>query len=301
MNIHTNVPIKNFKSLPREEPIPIDSSALKEFQKCPRAYFLRYVLCYVPKDEKVWFAWGKAIHKFYEVAENKLKETNGNVDLSGALAMQAGLQEWGDTKDCPPEVKKFAHMNKANLSRVLIAVFKEWKKEKESGHIKVTNSEMSFVVQTKDGIWISGKMDQSIAWTGRKMIRDFKTTTKKWQWYKRELWPADQFIRYIYAMRKLSGERISSITIDVIIYNNEGLKFESEQFNYTSEEIDRWESAQKHWDDSLRRCRENDEYPMVERSCNFCDYREVCTTRGEQSQLYLLKSKFTRHVWDNAK
>lgn len=300
MIIHENVPIKRFKGFTRNESVAIDSSALKEFQRCPRAYFFHYVLGYVPKEEKIWFAWGKAIHKFYEMAEINLAKTQ-NIDISGALALQKAVQEWGDTKDAPADNKKFAHMNKVNLSQVLTNAFKEWKKEKTAGIIKVIHTEMPFVVQLDNGIWISGRIDQVVSWSGREMIRDFKSTSKKWQWYKRSLFPADQFTRYVYAFRKLSGKPVVGVAVDVIICNSEGLKFEREQTNYTVEELTRWEEAQLHWDAALKRCRETDNYPMVESACNFCDYREVCTTRGEQSQVYVLKTKFIKQVWDNAK
>lgn len=300
MIIHTDIPIKHFKGLKREEPVPIDSSALKEFQKCPRAYFFRYVLCYVSKQDKIWFAWGRSIHKFYEVAEQMLKVHN-NMNIAASLAIQAALSEWGNTKDPSPDQKKFAHYNKENLGKVLTSLFKEWIKEKTAGIIKVIHSEMPFTLQLDNGIWISGRMDQIVNWSGRETVRDFKSTTKKWAWYKRELFPSDQFTRYVYAYRKLSGKPIVSVAADVIICNSEGLKLERDTFNYTNEELQRWEEAQIHWDESLKRCRETDNYPMVERSCNFCDYREVCTTRGESAQVYMLKSNFVREVWDNAK
>lgn len=299
MIVHENVPIKRFNGFKRVEPIAIDSSAMKEFQKCPRAYFFHYVLSYVPAEEKIWLTWGKAVHKFYESAEINLKKFN-NVDMASALAMQAAIQTWGKTKDAPAENKKFAFMNKVNLSNLLVNAAKEWKKEKESGVISVTQSEFPFNHQLSNGVWSSGKMDQLILQSGKRMVRDFKTTSKKWQWYKRELAPSDQFARYTKAAISLTGQSVLGVVADVIICNSEGLKFEREVITYTKEELNAWELAQKHWDDSLKRCRDNDEYPMVERSCNFCDYRDVCTTRSEASQVYMLKSKFKFKVWDNA-
>jgi RecB family exonuclease len=300
MLVHTDVPIKHFKGLKREEPVAIDSSAMKEFQKCPRAYFFRYILCFIPKDEKIWFAWGRSIHKFYEAAEVNLQKYN-NIDIAGALAIQSATNEWGDAKDPPPENKKFAHYNKQNLGKVLKILFNEWKKEKNGGIIQVVHSEMPFAVQLDNGVWSSGRIDQIIKWSGREMIRDFKTTTKKWAWYRRELFPSDQFTRYVYAYRKLSGKPIVSVAADVIICNSEGVKNERDNFNFTNEELSRWEESMLYWDNVIKQCRETDHYPMVERSCNFCDYRDVCTTRGESSQLYMLKTNFTRQVWDNAK
>lgn len=301
MITHENIPIKKFAGLKRYEPVAIDSSAMKEFQRCPRAYFFRTVLGFVAPDEKIYFAWGKAIHKFYEMAEIHLKQTN-NIQLSLALAIQNAVTEWGSTKDALPDSKKYKHMTKQNLSTVLLFIAEKWRIEKESGNLHVTQTEAPFVVQLSNGVWISGRIDQVINWSGRYWIRDFKSTTKKWSYYKYEIAPADQFARYTAAFRLLSGLPISGAVVDVICSSPETkTTLERETVTYTTAELDDWEKSQLHWDAALKKCREEDHYPMCERSCNRCDYREICTTRGESSQLYVLKSKFKLDVWDNAK
>lgn len=302
MLIHKDILVKKFKSFPRVEPIAIDSSALKQYQTCPRSYFFRYVLGYTSVVPAIYFTWGSAIHAFYEEAENTYEEFK-NVDLSIGLGIQKAMSVWGKTKDAPADDKKWSHMTKANLANVLRHVALEWKKEKESGILTVTHSEMPFTLQLENGVWISGKMDALVILGGRYWVRDFKTTAKNWVWYKKDISPSDQFARYTKAARMLTGQNVQGVIVDVIIKqaNEKPPQFERETVSYTREELEDWERSQLYWDKVLRIAREEDHYPMVERACAFCQFRDVCTSRGESAQVYMLKAKYKFEVWDNAK
>lgn len=297
MDIYKDVNIVKFKTFPRVENIAIDPSALSTFKWCPRAYWFRYVLGYKPREDEVYLTWGSAVHKFYEVAEKEYKKVPV-IPVAVVKAIAAAVEVWGKTKDPLPE-SKFAFMTKARLSDVLLYLARMWQKEKEQKQFIVHQSELSYLIQLPFGQWISGKIDQIIEEAKRNLIRDFKTTSKKWYWYKRGLNPSDQFICYVYAGREITKSNITGANIDVVLTSKEeGPKLEREPILFSENQIGEWVRGREQWSRILDSCRETDSYPMNERNCPSCAYFDVCKTRDENSQMFLLKSKYKHEPWD---
>lgn len=297
MDIHTDVNITKFKQFARTENLAIDSSALGQFKFCPLSYFYKYVLCYTDEGDAVYFTWGNAVHKFYEIAEKKYKETS-NIAISAVNGVNAAMAVWGNRKD-PPVDSKFAFQTKARLSSVLLYLAKFWQKEKEENRFKVVQSEMPYIIQLPFGQWVTGKVDQILSEISRLFVRDFKTTSKKWVYYKRSLNPSDQFIGYVYAARELTKTKIYGAKVDVICTSkDDGPKINREDILYSEDQISEWLRGREQWAKFLDSCREQDNYPRNERNCSFCPFYDVCSTRGEAGQAFVLKSKFKNVRWD---
>jgi CRISPR/Cas system-associated exonuclease Cas4 (RecB family) len=302
MQIYKDVPITKFKGFQRHEPIAPSSSAIMEYKKCPRAFFFRYVLGYTEKESKIYFAWGNAVHKFYEVADKTFRSTNGNADAGIAFGLVAAMKEWGDTKDPSPDDKKFGFMTKARLSDTIMKIGKEWMLEKSNSTRTVIDNEMTFNLQMPHGQWTSGKIDEFIEIRGKPAIEDTKTTTKKWQWYKRQLNPSDQFMRYLWAGQQLTKKQLSEVHVRVIYTTkDEGPKIHRELIMYSPDQVNEWLRDHVYWSKAIDSSREQDNYPKNEKQCNFCQFREICITRGEASQIFVLKSKYKFEPYDNAK
>ena len=270
---------------------------LSDFQFCPRYYFYRHVLGYRPKEDKSYFLWGTTIHKFYEEAEKKLAE-GSTVEVAGMLAIQAAMMEWVGKKDPNPEDKKWAFQTRSRMSDVLVAIAKEWLKEKAAKTIHVLFSEIPYNLQLDNGQWICGRIDQGIQVGNRLYVRDFKTTTKKWQWYRNSLNPADQFVGYTYALSTLSSRQIDGAYVDVIYTTkDEGPKFYREIIPISPATISRWKQDWEYWAEVMELARRTDNYVQNTRNCQFCSFIDVCRT-NPQSEEFMLKSKFVFDPWD---
>lgn len=282
-----------------------------QFKNCPRSYFFRYVLGLDSKQEPIYFTWGSAYHKYREMLEVYYKEAGKpkdttTLDAISARALSDALALWGKTKD-PAPTENFFWLTQKRLIDACILSHSAWKQEKARGQIEVLETEQPFNVTLPNGISISGRFDQVIRWNGRIWGRDFKTTTKAPMYFKRGLWPNDQFTRYTYAQRLLTGQRVDGQLVEVL-YNErplksseKPLKIETETLTIAESYLDSWVDEQAYWDAQLRWARENDLYPKNERACSFCQFHQVCQRPSEAGQEMILKSQFRVRVWDNTK
>lgn len=300
--IYENVPIKYFKDFKRVEPKEVNSSRLDDYKKCPEFYRIKHVLGYKPKGDAVYLTWGRTVHKFFETLEilYAQKKYPSNESIVG-LAIIEAMKEWGDTKDPPPEDRKFGFMTKSRLSDLLIFASKVWLQEKATGNIEVLSAEKSFSIQLPNGMWISGTPDQPLVkWGGAKYVRDFKTTTKEIKYYRRSLQPNDQFIRYVYSTSELVGEKVTGIIVDIFyMTKDKGPTFHREIISFSKEVLDRWVEDQNYWMKVLDYSRENDYYPQNENQCKYCVFHNVCKSQSQMAKEYVLKTEYVFAPWDN--
>lgn len=279
----------------RFEPENKDSTAVKTFKECPRKYFYRMALGRT-KPEGEWasvYAWGTAIHKFLE----KLYETG-----DAGLALQEGIKLWKPvTKD------KFDFQTKDRMLKTFVALAAFYNNETSKGNVKVLGIEQPFNVRFKDGHIIGGRFDQIVNWNGRVWIRDWKTTSKMIQYWKKGLDPNDQAIRYIYAMSALhfgvDANGYPNKVIDGIMFvaiqnmKSKEAHIESVTIGKNIGQIRRWVDDQVFVHKMMDACREADVWPMQESNCGFCDYQLVCTQASESGMEHMLKTQYVLSPW----
>lgn len=300
MNIYENVTKKYFVDFKRVEPIEVNSSRLGDFKTCPELYRLKHVLGYKPKKNEIYLTWGGTVHKFFESLEILWAQKKYSNEAIVGLATIEAMKFWGDTKDPPVEDRKFGFMTKARLADLLLFASKRWIQEKADNTIAVLAAEKSFSIQLPNGMYVSGTPDQMIKWSGRILGRDLKTTTVEWKYYKRRLFPNDQFARYTYSESKLSNIEVSGQMIDVYyMTRDKGPTFNREIVTYTPEKLERWLKDQDYWKQALDYAREHDNYPQNEAACTRCPFHEVCASSSQAAKDYTLKMKYVYAPWDN--
>lgn len=279
----------------RHEPTTKDSTAVKTFKECPRKYFYRMVLGRT-KPEGEWasvFAWGTSVHKFLEV----LYETGD----SGAATM-AAIKLWK-----PVTKETFAFQTKERLIKIFAHLAQFHDNEKSSNNMKILGIEQPFNLRFKDDNIIGGRFDQIVNWNGRVWIRDWKTTSKMIQYWKKGLDPNDQAIRYIYSMSSLhfgqDDNGYPNKVIDGVIFvaiqsmKSVDCKIESVTIGKNISQIRRWVDDQVFVHKAMSACREEDMWPMHEGNCGFCDYQLVCTQSSESGMEHMLKTQYVLSPW----
>src|SRR5690606_30346044 len=122
-----------------------DSTAYTTFLECPRKYFYRHVLGFVPNINEPYFACGSSYH-IYREALDKLYMENPDRSLMdiGVESMQLAIQYF--TKNMPEidPTSKFAFMTKERFIASLKVAFANWTKEKLDKKIIVLAVEQSF-------------------------------------------------------------------------------------------------------------------------------------------------------------
>jgi hypothetical protein len=298
MKTYTDVPVKNFTSLSRHEPIIVDSTSMMTFKTCPRKYFYRIILGYVPKGTAPYFAYGSAYHVFRDVLETTYK-SNKDYKKCFEAAFLAALTYWQKHGEEPVVGTRWDFLTQGRLVKTCQVAYEHWKKEKEQNKIIVIANEQPFVIAMPDGTLIAGRFDQIIRWNGKPWGRDFKTSSKMGAYYQRTLEPNDQFTRYTYAQGKLTGEYVQGQVVEVM-YNTKSAGPKIEQFttSRSRDQLETWEEEHEFWVSLLKICRDTDNYPMNEKSCSFCEYHSVCKQPSESSMMYQLDNYYNVKPWD---
>lgn len=293
-------PVKLFMpEFERYEPAVQDSSAMSTFKRCKRLYFYRYVLGFIIPKVPIYYAFGTAIHKFWE-----LYTTDYNFDA----AVAAAVESWRLSKAIPSLGDKFDFLT---LER-LILTCKEAKNtidvDKRQGAMTIIAREQIIeVVIPGTDIRIGGRADQLLNWGGKIWGGDIKTTSKQIELWKRGIEPNDQFTRYTYMECLLTGGVVSGQMVTVI-HNSKKLGpiIQRVPTTRTQAQLAQWAKEQIHYNDFLKLCRERDIWPMDDDTapsspCKFCDYRIVCSSSNEADMVTKLKAGYKQSPWDFAR
>ena len=281
----------------RYEPLARDHTATIAFKACARLYFYKIVLGFTERLTPPYFKFGQAYHLFREHLENAFIAGKSENECF-ILGLTAAVNHMG--KKDPPAGSKWDFLTLPRLIKSCEYAFKQWKKEKAQKKIIVLAVEQPFDVVMKDGkTRRGGKADQFVKWMGKHTGRDWKTSSKTPGWYDRTLDPNDQFTGYIWGLKKLSGQEVNQLIIDVMFNNKtSGPKIQPYLATRTSWQLDKWEEEQILLERQIDVSRAEDIWPMCEHSCAFCEFRSVCKKGTEASQAHQLKSEFKQLPWD---
>jgi len=291
---------KLLPTLDRAEPLIKDHTATAAFKQCPRKYFYRHVLGRVSMTQKNQqiFDWGSGIHKFCEV----YSET-GDFDL----AWIKGMRIFSAPK--PDSQNKFLTADRFSETCKKLRDFLD--KEKAEGYTKVIANEQPWNVDLPHSVQTGGRFDQLIQLGSKLWPRDWKTTTKQPNMFATNLNPNDQAIRYTYAISRLQGwssenpdpKLKAEGIIYPIIYNasSVGPKIEVHTVLFSNDQLIVWEREQIFLYKLMSICREQDEWPMHEGNCGWCDYVSICRAQTEKEMEYRLKNNFKYSPWNHMK
>lgn len=302
----------------RHEPVIMDSTAVMTYKTCPRKYFYRIVLGFVPPIKYSYFAFGSAYHLFREVIEKEWMKGERDIKSIVLKGIEAA-SDYCDKHLVTPLEGKWSFQTKDRLISSCLTASKWWKDEKDAGFIKVLASEQPFRLilpsnVQPEGIIIAGRADQIISVQGRIWGRDFKTTSQAGgkggglsPFYSNTLEPNDQFTRYTYAETILQfGElldnprsRVQGQYVEVLINNaTSGPKIEALTTQRSKTQLEVWMTEHDEWMKFMAISRESDIWPMNEKSCNFCEYRKVCTMSNVTTQMTVLNNEYEVEPWN---
>lgn len=308
-----DVPKRKFlPTLERAEPIVYDHTAIKTFMKCPREYFYRIVCGRKQKKQEleVIYGWGNAIHKF--------AECHGK-----GMTLEKCREEAFMLYKIPPPGSKWDHLDMKRFADTMKMLGTFLDNERAERVVTCENIEQPFNMDMPDGEQIGGRWDATIKFAGQSWVRDWKTTTKRNDWFADTLNPNDQATRYVYAYSRAMGwttenrdrtRRCQGIEF-VIIENQKPSKKSRENpgsdasppklvkhpISKSDDELITFEQEQLHYHKLIDTCRTQDVWPMSPTNCSWCDYKSVCRKATDSSREYALRTEFVHSVWDHTK
>jgi len=221
-------------------------------------------------------------------------------DKAFDAAIEAASSQWKKSGGDPPVGVDFDYLTGERLFKSCMVAFNWWANEKKMGRIKVVAVEQEFHVLLSDGkTTTGGRADQMVRWNGKLWGRDFKSTSKNKKWFQRLLEPNDQITRYTLAEGILNGEEVQGQLVE-LLYNTkkEGPKIEPLITSRTQQQLHEWQRGELLFRRLLDQMREEDNYPMCEMHCPYCEFHSVCSQATEQSMADVLKQHFTQKRWD---
>lgn len=309
MQIYEDVPRKFLPVLPRFEPVVVDATAMMIYKECPRQYLYRIVLGYAGKDNKPYFAWGSAYHKFREHLMLLFKEfTKDGYDPTAIMqayqpAIDIAVAYWRKHgKDEKPD-SKFSHCTEGMLKLACEKAFTQVISDMKMNRVQVLATEQPFTIplyEDEDDILFGGRLDEVVKMSGQVYVRDFKTTAGKTEWaYRNSLDPNYQFTGYTHAAIQLTKLPITGCVVEVL---NVSSKKGPEIFELKAErspyQMRTWLEEQKYWYQQIKFSRENDIYPQNERSCWNCEFRRLCQKPSPNGILTGLRMDFKLIPWN---
>lgn len=308
MEVYKDVPKNFLAKYERHEPVALDNAALSMYKVCPRKYFFRFVLAFEPNgDTPPYFTLGSSYHKYREVFELVWKKESDltfqdRFDLSDAMAKIEAFKYWDkktNSKIVLAPNTKWDWITRPRLEKSLEVTANWLNIEKKNGNIIVIATEQPFIVEAVSGVFWGGRADQVVRWNNRLWGRDFKTSSKKSDYFKRLLKPSNQFLGYTIGEELLHGSTVDGQLVEVLFNSKtDGPKIVPYPTSFNVFEKGLWKKELTEWTDRLQKSRELDLYPANESHCPFCPYHQVCTNTSESGMAATLESKYKVSPWD---
>jgi hypothetical protein len=265
------------------------------------------VLGFTEKETPPYFVLGSSYHKYREVFELTWKSQEAlpfqdKFELSHVLARNEADKIWEKKAKGKPLAlhTKWDWITKDRMFKSLDVV-KSWlHTEKKSGNIIVLMTEQPFIVEIEKGIFYGGRADQVVKWNNRLWGRDFKTSSKEGQYFKRLLKPSNQFIGYTIAEELLHGNSVDGQLVEVL-YNtkSQSPKVTPYPNSFNVWEKGLWRKELVDWSGRINESREKDSYPAAEVHCPFCPFHMVCSSTSENAMMATLESRYKVEPWDH--
>lgn len=308
MEVYKDVKKEFLPKYERHEPVVLDHTAIITYKTCPRKYFYRMVLGFTERETQPYFVSGSAYHTYRKIFDLTWKAEENlpfqdRFDYSHILGVDAAVKKWMDKtkgKEVPAPNTKWDWITLSRL-KLSLAKTKDWLQvEKKTGNIIVLMTEQPFIVEVEKDIFYGGTADQVVKWNNRLWGRDFKTSSKEKQYFKRTLKPNNQFLGYTISEELLHGSTVDGQLVEVL-FNSKSKPPEitpyPNSFNVYEKGV--WRKQLVSWTEKIRISREKDMYEMAEVHCPFCPFHMVCAAGNENQIMALLESKYKVEPWDH--
>jgi len=273
-----------------------DNSMIKEFQACPRKFYLRYVLHLTSKD-----------------TSNKFKAEFGS-------ALHAGLQAYyeGETLEkCKVRFTEYWLPYEGDDPKGIrslikgLSIIEDYIKnhpiEKETWEVvyaKGAELELAVDISCKETgeVLFIGKIDLAVRDRVSKIISPLDHKTTAWSNFL-TVKPNHQLAGYSYSLQEMMGEEVDGGIINQIYFTKHQIKYTREKALFDRDYLENdWLKDIRRVISWIKGCFKTDFFPKNTDSCsNYggCDFRLVCM-HSQLSSIYpsLLSTLFKEDKWE---
>lgn len=286
-----------------------DSTSAGEFKRCPRAYEYSIIHGYVSGRMQVHLEFGILVHQGLEAYDYERIFAGRDHEEALDRVVEWAMRATWDQALGRPWTTMHSSKNRWTLIRTLIWYLDNYRDEAARTVVLANGKpavELSFryeldlaPISDPSMPFIScGHMDRLVDLNGDIYIRDVKTTEKSLDdSYFDQYSPDNQFSWYVMAGRVTYGLPIRGIMVDAIQVGAGFNRFQRRIIPRTEDQIAEWYTGLKMMLRTAEGYAQAGFWPMNEKACYGCGYREICSKSPNGRQAWL-DSAFRRRVWD---
>lgn len=292
----------------------IDNFALTMFQACPIKYFLRMKEGWTTRRKSAALGFGGALHEGLAVWHKTQNRS---------AAVNAIIESWPD--NLPIDDWR----TKEKCVQVMLDYSKEYPQETFTviGAPEMPMVEQTFTLETGlyldcdlctsaqdpdylghcmsghvlEEIEYGGIFDGGVEFGGTSFVLEHKTTSQMGSYYFNQFKPNNQVTGYVWALGKLSGQRVGGAIINAIgLYKSSKTKFQREITTRSDEDITHWLENVRTTCQMIRDCERRGFWPMHTQSCTMygkCEYHDVHVIGSLKEQQKFLEQQFIKEEW----
>lgn len=310
----------------------MDNSTVSEYGRCPRRGLYKYGMRRGFDGVSYPIQYGLGYHKYRETVENIMfaesVKMNDDVHERG---WKTALTGWSDP---PPDHKK-AHLDIRRLGKAIQMARERIEFEQKTGSVVITKPEEAFDLELPFSLCRAcgfadldpkkeectncgaasmynprhgGRVDQFVEYNKMDMIRDFKTTGTKGDYYEQKFDPNGQLQGYNWAGSQLAGRQFDGALIETV-YNTKtkGPEITQHYVTYSKGQQEAWLASMMMEHSFIRMMWSRVEelgylaFPQRTSSCQDfggCHFRDACRTgSGWELNTWLENNTIESH-WD---
>jgi len=289
----------------------IDSTKLKAFQKCPRAFFYEYILHWTPDHSRVHLNFGEAWHSAMESLLSSLQQ-HGSYEPGVEEAMKAFLKTYHRYFSVSEDGANAPKDSKNALQALAEYVLRY---EENDKMFKVLYTEVAGRVPIDANRWIHFKIDAILQGPGGVVVMDHKTSGQMYDAWKHEFTLSVQIGTYIHLLNCIYDDNVYGAIINGAFFRKKGNDFLRVPLRYTSDLSLSWLTTVRTYlqiindeYDLLTSCTESDDvmiaFPLNPQSCcawfHLCPYHALCSSWANPLQHTDrgCPPGFIKHHWD---
>lgn len=292
--------------------LTIDSTSLGEFKTCPRKYYYRMILGYVPRSTSVHLQFGLWLHQGRELYERR-KTSGSSHEEALHTAIKFLLTATWDRATGRPWWSDHKLKNRYTLIRTLVWYLDQFGENDPLQTIILANGkpavELSFKFNmgllsiTDEPIMFSGHLDRLVKFNSGTYVSDVKTTSSTLgSNFFAQFTPDNQFSLYTLAGKIAFETPIAGVIVDACQIAVDFSRFERQLIIRSEAQVDEWLVDSIHWISQMGQAAEQSYWPQNDKACHHyggCPYRPVCS-RPPSARSKWLEVDYVRSTWDPA-
>lgn len=244
-----------------------DSSAISDYQGCPKLFYYAWIRRLVTKEEKPALFFGRVFHDVLRTwyatndAEKAIKEFS---QLPSNIADDHRTKEWGE------------------------AVFKQYIERYKTEQGRTLYLEKKFIVEIGDKLY-AGRIDRIEEWNKPNVyVDDHKTTKSLGLSFFNSYRPNTQIDGYCYACREVVGRCDGAIINGISLAKNPKERFQRFPSSRSNAEMDNFKKTFTGWTDEIERSRDKKEWKMNTGYCTRwgkCRFWSLCVYGDDERRI----------------